>query len=61
MYGGLDTHARVAYAREHAERLREVMLASRHSRPTDDDAGRGEPARAAVVSARHLRARRGTI
>jgi len=62
MHGMLDTHARVAYARVRAERLRDVMLASEYSRPTDDNAGRREPARAArFVRAALPRIHRGTV
>ncbi len=62
MHGMLDTHARVAYARERAERLRDVMLASQRDRRSDDDAGRREPARAArPASTAHLRSHRTTV
>ena len=62
MHGMLDTHSRVAYARDRAERLRDVMLASQRGRHTDDDAGRHEPARTARPARAALpRMHRGTI
>ncbi len=45
MDGMLDTQSRIAFAREHAERLRGVMMASQ-SPKQQHDAGRREPARA---------------
>jgi hypothetical protein len=40
MHGMLDHHARVAFAREHADTLREVMRASRRQPVTDVGASR---------------------
>ncbi len=60
MHGMLDHHARAAYARDRAETLRDVMLASKQ-RKTDDDAGRRRPARAAVSQPARLRTHRGTV
>jgi hypothetical protein len=50
MHGMLDHHARVAFAREHADTLREVMRASRRQPVTDDVAGRREPVRHDVAA-----------
>jgi hypothetical protein len=61
MHGMFDHQARLEYARERAETLREVMRASQR-RKSDDDAGRPTPARAAFVSSpARLRVHRGSI
>jgi len=60
MYGMLDHHARAAYARDRAETLRDVMLASRRRKP-DDDAGRRRPAHLVVSRPARLRIHRGTV
>ena len=58
MHGMLDHHARAAYARDRAETLRGVMLAS-HRRKTEDDAGRRRPARTVVFQPARQRIHRG--
>jgi len=61
MHGMLDHQSRIAYARDRANLLRDVMLASQR-RTTDNDAGRPTPARAAQISRPvRLRIHRGTI
>ncbi len=60
MHGMLDHHARIAYARDHAALLRDVMLAAQR-RKTEDDAGRRRPARASAVQPAHLRIHRGAV
>ena len=59
MHGMLDTQSRTAYARERAERLRDVMQASQRVRHSDDDAGRREPARVAQPALPRIH--RGTV
>ena len=62
MHGMLDHHSRVAYARDRAETLRAVMLASQRRKTEKNDAGRPTPARAAHSSGpARLRIHRGTI
>jgi hypothetical protein len=58
MYGMLDQHARAAYARDRAETLRGVMLASQRLK-TEDDAGRRRPARTVVFQPAQPRIHRG--
>ena len=51
MHGMLDHQARIDFARERAETLRDVMRASRRWRQTrEDNAGRHLPARNEVAS-----------
>jgi hypothetical protein len=50
MHGMVDSHARVAFARERAQTLRDVMRTSRRDEAKDDGAGRRGPARQPAAS-----------
>jgi hypothetical protein len=63
MFGMLDHQSRMSFAREHADRLKDVMRASRRARqPEDDKTGRCTPARTDVAPrAARLRFHRGAV